>query len=92
MPLQFRNSPIRLIELLLRCVQLPLRGHDQIDQPIDRDPPRANILPELLNIHATLITDFLKSGSASFQRMDGYLERCTLYQSLAQIIVGKVTK
>jgi hypothetical protein len=32
-----------------------------------------NIFPELLNIHATLIADFPKSGSASFQGMDGYL-------------------
>jgi hypothetical protein len=31
-----------------------------------------NIFPELLNIHATLIADFPKSGSASFQGMDGY--------------------
>jgi len=73
LPLQFRNSLIRLIELLLRCVQLPLRGHDQFDQPIDRDPPRANIFLELLNIHATFITDFPKSGSASFQGIDGYV-------------------
>ncbi|MGA7701597.1 MAG: hypothetical protein WCB27_18475, partial [Thermoguttaceae bacterium] len=43
-------------------------------QPIGCDPPRMNIFPELLNIHATLIADFPKSGSASFQGMDGYVE------------------
>jgi hypothetical protein len=32
-----------------------------------------NIFPELLNIHATLIADFPKSGSASFQGMDSYV-------------------
>jgi hypothetical protein len=37
-----------------------------------------NIFPELLNIHATLIADFPKSGSASFQGMDSY--RPTLYE------------
>ncbi|MFZ1936826.1 MAG: hypothetical protein WAU84_24090, partial [Thermoguttaceae bacterium] len=41
-------------------------------QPIGCDPPRMNIFPELLNIHATLIADFPKSGSASFQGMDSY--------------------
>ena len=35
--------------------------------------PARNILPELLNIHATLIADFRKkSGSARFQGMDSY--------------------
>jgi hypothetical protein len=33
-----------------------------------------NIFPELLNIHATLIADFPKSGSASFQGMDSYFQ------------------
>ena len=51
---------MRLVEFLLRCVQLPLQGHDQIDQPIGRDPPRTNILPELLNIHASLIVSVAK--------------------------------
>jgi hypothetical protein len=48
-------------------VQLSLQGHNQFDQPIGCDPPRTNILLELLNIDATLIADFPKSGSASFQ-------------------------
>ena len=56
-------------------MQLPLQGHDQIDQPIDTDFAPTNVFLELPHIHATFITDFPKSGSASFQRMDGYCER-----------------
>ena len=56
----------QLLDPLFRRVQLPLRGHDQFDQPTDADFPRLNIFLELLNIHATLIADFPKSGSASF--------------------------
>ncbi|MFZ1934027.1 MAG: hypothetical protein WAU84_09790, partial [Thermoguttaceae bacterium] len=37
-----------------------------------------NIFPELLNIHATLIADFPKSGSASFQGMDSYVRRWSM--------------
>jgi hypothetical protein len=33
---------------------LPLQGHDEVDQPIDRDPPRRNVALELPNVHASL--------------------------------------
>ncbi len=63
------------LQLTLQLFVPALKGHNQIDQPIGCDPPRMNIFPELLNIHATLIADFPKSGSASFQGMDGYPRR-----------------
>ncbi|MFZ1936589.1 MAG: hypothetical protein WCB27_14330, partial [Thermoguttaceae bacterium] len=53
------------------------------DQPIGCDPPRMNIFPELLNIHATLIADFPKSGSASFQGMDSYCPQAPPPQNAA---------
>jgi hypothetical protein len=65
--------PFQLLDPLPRRVQLPLLAHDQFDQSLDRDLSRANIVLELLNIHATLIADFPKSGIVSFQRMDGYV-------------------
>ena len=40
-------------DLTLQFVDPALQGHDQIDQPIRCDPPRTNILPELLDIHAS---------------------------------------
>jgi hypothetical protein len=43
-----------------------LLRHDQFDQSRDRDPSRANVFLELVNIHATFVADFPKSGSASF--------------------------
>jgi hypothetical protein len=63
----------QLLDPLFRCLQLPLQGHNQFDQPTDTDFPRLNVFLELLNIRATFIADFPKSGSASFQGMDGYL-------------------
>jgi hypothetical protein len=44
----------------------------------------------LLNIHATLIADFPKSGSASFQEMDGYFRtyeaiEIALYHTLGNL-------
>src|SRR5208283_1721581 len=37
----------QLLDPLFRRVQLPLRGHDQFDQPTDADFPRLNIFLEL---------------------------------------------
>src|SRR5208283_1258650 len=59
--------PFQLLDSPLRRVQLPLQGHDQFDQPINRDSSRTNVFLELLNVHAAFIADFPKSGSASFR-------------------------
>ena len=59
--LQFRDPPLRLVELLLRLVesllgrpQLPLRHQDHFDQSIKRDLAPEDIFLELLNVHAPL--------------------------------------
>jgi len=51
---------------LLCLVQLPLQHHNQFDQPIDTDPPIANIVLELLNVQAPSKIDFPKSRSGNF--------------------------
>ena len=56
---------LQLVDLPLRRLHLPLQVHDQIHQPIGIDPTLANIVLELLNVHAPSIINLPKSHSAS---------------------------
>jgi hypothetical protein len=66
LPRQCRNPSPGLVQFLLRRLQLSLQRHDQFGQPLNRDPPLAGIVLELLNVHASFIINLPKSRSASF--------------------------
>ena len=64
---------LQLLDATLRFLQLPMRCHDQLDPPIDINPPQANVpLQFFQTIHATFIIDPSNSRSAGVHRLDSY--------------------
>ena len=61
------SLPFQPLDFLVRRLQLSLQHRDQFDHSIDRNPPGANILLELLNVHASLIINLEKSPNTSFR-------------------------
>jgi hypothetical protein len=64
--LQFRDSPLGLVELSLGFAQQSLLHLNQVDEPIESNSPGLHIVLELLDIHAPDIHKSRKSRYADF--------------------------